>query len=53
MIAVLVAIGALLVFECLAWRYGADSRDGKDWAVSRTTADGSRLRADLRAERLS
>ena len=32
MLALLVLV-ALLVFEIVVWRYGADSCDGNDWVV--------------------
>ena len=35
MVAVLVAFAVLVVFEILALRFGADSRDGDDWTSHR------------------
>jgi hypothetical protein len=32
MVGVIVAVAVLVLFETLVWRYGADSRDGMDWA---------------------
>ncbi len=29
--AFLVLLGAFLVVDLIAWRWGADSRDGNDW----------------------
>lgn len=31
----LIAMAALVAFELLAWRFGADSRDGDDWLLKR------------------
>ena len=33
MLPLLVAVIVLVVFEVVAWRYAADSRDGNDWTM--------------------
>lgn len=33
---------ALLVVNLLAWRFGADSRDGRDWTPETRIDDGRR-----------
>jgi hypothetical protein len=40
---VLVALTLLTAFELLVWRYGADSRDGNDWAVPNPTRESPRV----------
>jgi hypothetical protein len=35
MLALLVVIFGAVALEVLVWRYGADSRDGNDWAPAK------------------
>jgi hypothetical protein len=33
MLALLVVVVGIVTLETLVWRYGVDSRDGKDWVL--------------------
>jgi hypothetical protein len=39
----LVVVIVLAAFEVLAWRYGADSRDGNDWVPPKPARESPRL----------
>lgn len=40
--ALIVVLIVLAVFELLVWRYGADSRDGKDWVTPNPARESPR-----------
>ena len=44
MIGLVVAVAVLALLETLVWRYGADSRDGNDWAAPKPRRESPLLR---------